>query len=61
MGSIEKAGSQPPVETSECASGHQRHQQDTCPEDEHVLGLPQIEAADTTDEQVADGKVEKTP
>jgi hypothetical protein len=49
------------VEPSECAGKHQRHNQYACSEDEHVAGAAQTEAADTTDEQVGDGKVEESP
>ena len=31
------------------------------PQDEHVLGFAQIKAANMTDQQVADGKIEQTP
>jgi hypothetical protein len=41
------------VEPSEGTGKHERHGQDARPENEHVLGLVQIEAANTTDEQVA--------
>jgi len=58
---IGKASSLPPVEPSECVGEHERHDQDARPEDEHVLGLAQIEAADTADEHVADCKVEEAP
>jgi hypothetical protein len=54
-------GSQPPVEPSESVREHERHDQDARPEDEHVPGVAQTEVADTTDEQVADGKVEEAP
>ena len=40
---------------------HERHDQYTRPKDKHVPGITQIEAADTTDEQIADGKVEEAP
>lgn len=53
--------SQPPMEPPENAGKHQRHDQNTRPEDEHVPGIAQIEVADTTNEQVADGKVEEAP
>ena len=49
------------MEEAECAGKHERHDQDASAEDEHVLSLAQIEAADATDEQVADCKVEETP
>ena len=42
-------------------SEHQRHDQDARPEDNHVLGLAQIEAADSTDEQVGYDKIEEAP
>jgi hypothetical protein len=34
---------------------------DTSAEDEHVLGLSEIEAPNTADEQVAEGQVEEPP
>jgi hypothetical protein len=37
---------------------HERHEQDAGTECEHVRRFAQIEAADATDEQVGDGKVE---
>ena len=40
---------------------HERHDQYTRPKDKHVPGITQIEAADATDEQIADGKVEEAP
>ena len=49
------------MEPSERAGKHERHDEDARPEDEHVLGLAQIKAAHTTDQQVADGKVEEAP
>jgi len=49
------------MEPSECTGKHQGHDQNARPEDEHVLGVAQIEAANMTDEQVADGKVEEAP
>ena len=54
-------GSQPPVESSEGVGKHYRHDEDARAEDEHVPVLAQTEAADTTNEQVADGKVEEAP
>src|SRR5208282_3835015 len=53
--------SQSAVETSECAGKHERHDQEAGPECEHVRGFAQVEAADATDEQVGDGKVEQAP
>ena len=49
------------MEPSETVGKHERHDQDARPEDEHVPGRAQIEAADTTDEQVSDRKVEEAP
>jgi len=49
------------VKPSECVGKHERHDQDARPQDEDVLRLAQIETADTTDQQVADGKVEQAP
>ena len=40
---------------------HERHNEDARPEDERVLGLAQIKVAHTTNQQVADGKVEEAP
>jgi len=60
-GLIDTAGSQPPVEPSEPTGEHKRHNQDACPQDEHMLRVAQIEIADATNEQVADGKVEEAP
>jgi len=57
----QKAGSLASVEPCERVGKHERHDEDARPEDEHVLGLAQIKAARTTDQQVGDGKVEKTP
>ena len=56
---LEKAGSLSPVEWCKCVGQHERHNQYTRPKDKHVPGITQIEAADTTDEQIADGKVEE--
>ena len=53
--------SQAPVEPSEMVREIQRHKQDARPEDEHVQGFAQIEVADSTDEQVANGKIEEAP
>jgi hypothetical protein len=49
------------VEPPEPVGEIQRHDQYTRAQDKHVLGLAEIETADTADEQVADGKVEKAP
>jgi len=56
-----KAASQPAVEPTETVSKNERHDQDARPQDDPVQGLAQIEVADTTDEQVANGKVEEAP
>jgi hypothetical protein len=40
---------------------HDRRDQDVRTEDEHVLGLADIEVHDAADEQVAEGQVEETP
>src|SRR5208337_1724298 len=58
---LNSPGSQPSVEPPECVGKHERHDQDARPQDEHVLILAQIEAADTTHEQIADGEVEEAP
>src|SRR5580692_6401186 len=55
------AGSQSPVEPSECVGKHERLKQDARPEHQHMPGLAQIEAADTTDEHVAHSKIEEAP
>ena len=47
------------MEPSERVGQHERHEQNARPQYEDMLGLTQIEAADTTDQQVADGKVEQ--
>jgi hypothetical protein len=49
------------MEPSEIMGKIQRHDHDACPEDEHMSRTAQIEATDTTDEQVADGKIEEAP
>ena len=49
------------MEASECASKHQRHQQDAGSECEHVRGFAQLKAADATDEQICDDKIEQAP
>jgi hypothetical protein len=49
------------VESTECTSQPERHDQDARPEDEHVLGPAQVEAPDAVDQRVADGQVEETP
>ncbi len=49
------------MEARESVGQHERHDEDACAEDEHVLGPAQIETADTADEQVANGKVEEAP
>jgi hypothetical protein len=38
---------------------HERHGEDARPEDERVLRLAQIKAAQTTDKDIAQGKVEE--
>jgi hypothetical protein len=50
-----------PMEWSKCVGQHERHDQYARRKDKHVPGITQIEAADTTDEQIADGKVEEAP
>jgi hypothetical protein len=59
--STREAFSKSPVNPSECAGEHQRHDQDARSEDEHVLRLAQVEVADATDELMANGKVEEAP
>jgi len=46
------------VEPSGGAGKHYRHDQDAGSENKYALGLAQTEAADATDEQIADGKIE---
>jgi hypothetical protein len=53
--------SQSSVELSEIVGKIERHDQDPRTEGEHMRRFAQIEVADTSDEQVADGKVEKAP
>ena len=50
-----------PMERPKSVGEHYRHNQDTRPEGKHMPGLAQIEAADSTDEQVSYGKIEKAP
>jgi len=57
----ERSGSHPSVEPPEPVGEIQRHDQYARAQDEHVLGLAEIEAADTADKQVGDGKIEKAP
>jgi hypothetical protein len=45
----------------ESVGKHERLDEDSRPEDEHVLCLAQIKAADTTNKQVANRKVEEAP
>ncbi len=59
--SFQQADSQPSVELSERVGQHKRHDQDARAENEHVLGLAKIEAADTADEQVTNGEVKEPP
>ncbi len=49
------------VKPPEIVGTIQRHDQDARPEGDDVRGLAQIEAADTTDEQIADGKIKEAP
>jgi hypothetical protein len=49
------------VELPEIVGTIQRHDQDARPEGDDVRGLAQIKAADTTDEQIADGKIKEAP
>ena len=58
---IKNAASQSPVKPPERMGKHERHNQDARSENEHVLGLTQIEVADTTDEQVGNPKIEQAP
>ena len=55
------AGLQSAVEAPERMGKHQRREQNANSECEHVCGFAQIEAADATDEQLGDGKVEHAP
>jgi len=45
-----KTGSQSPVEPSECVGQHKGQDKNAGPKHKHVLGLAQIEAADTADQ-----------
>lgn len=56
-----RPASQPSMEPSKSVGKHQRHDQDSGPKDEHVLGLAETEAANATNQQIADGKVEESP
>ena len=49
------------MKLSECVGKHERHDQDTRPQDEDVQRPAQIETANTADQQIADGKVEQAP
>ena len=55
---VQKAGSHTPVEPCERVGKHERHNEDARTEDQRVLGLAQIKAANTTNKQVANGKVQ---
>ena len=50
--------SQPPVQPSQCVGSHERHEQDARLENGDVFVLAKIEAADATEQQIADCKVE---
>jgi hypothetical protein len=49
------------MERPKSVGEHYRHNQDARPEGKHMVGLAQIEAAYSTDEQVSYGKIEKAP
>jgi hypothetical protein len=49
------------MERPKSVGEHYRHNQDARPEGKHMLGRAQIEAADSTDEQVSYCKIEKAP
>src|ERR1017187_9766754 len=53
--------SKSPVEPTERMGKHDRHDHDARTEEEHVLGLAEVEGPDSGDEQVADGQVEEPP
>lgn len=47
------------MEPSEIVGTIQRHDQNACPEEQHVRGLAEVEAAQSRDEQIAAGEVEE--
>ncbi len=49
------------MESPEPVGKIQRHKQYARPQNKHVRGLAEIEATHTTNEQVADGKIEQAP
>ena len=49
------------VEAAKSAGQHERHDENSSAEREHVAGIAQAEAADAADEHVGDGEVEKAP
>jgi hypothetical protein len=55
---VEDSASPAAVKLSEGMGKHERHDQDTGAQGEDVWSPAQIETPDTTDKQVADGKVE---
>ena len=56
-----KQASATTVKPSECVGSHEGNDQDSRPQDEDVLRFAQIETADPTDQQVADGKIKQAP
>jgi hypothetical protein len=54
-------GSQPAVQPPEGTRKHERHDQHARSKNKHVLGLSQVEASDTTDEQITNSEVEESP
>jgi hypothetical protein len=53
--------SQAPMEAAKSVGAKQRQDQEAGAEDDDMPEVTQIEGADTADEKVADGKIEKAP
>jgi len=49
------------VEAAECVGEHERHEQDARSEDQHMLGLAQIEVAYAADQKVSQAQIEEAP
>jgi hypothetical protein len=49
------------VEPTKSAGTHDRNEHNSRSEDDHVLGIPQLEPSHATHEQIADGQVQQTP
>jgi hypothetical protein len=58
---LEEPCSQTSVQPSECVGSQKRHKQEARPENEGVLVFAKAEAADTTDEQIAECEIEQAP